>query len=260
MKEKLVQSYILLGNMPIYAKSQAPGANMPEGCEFVINTRIKYELGVASMQFIKQSHPSIYNIESTLYPEIELDISSLIRFKKLIQIRSMNGCNPTNVHSSQKEYIVLASTKLKKSIEYQKPAFVRAHNDLVAVIIENNKVQHLFEIWGHFQVECLIDLIDNIITQLSSACISYDIAKNYGSGVSKQSQPIAPYVYNPPTQINVPYVVPHKQDTWVLPIPVTCSNVPAPLAQMGATNLVAPPSITTSVIPQMPGIPTAPKF
>lgn len=261
MNEKLVKSYIFLGNLPIYNKTLAPGANTPEGCEFVINTRIKYELGVASMQFIKQSNPSIYNVDLTSYPEIELDISSLIRFKKLIEFSTKPDINPTT--SNGNDYIIISSTKLKKLVEYQKPAFVKTSKGIVTIIIENNKVQSQFEIFGDFQIECLMDLLDNIIIQLSSAYINYDIMKNQGGNSIERTLQPKPYV---PPYIKLdqrePFVVPKPfgHDTWVPPIPVMCSNVPQPLTQMGVTNITAPMSITTSVIPQMPGIPDAPKF
>ena len=214
------------------------------------------------MQFIKQNHPSMYNIDNTLHPEIELDISSLIRFKKLIELRERDEINPTQESNN---YILVASTKLKKSLEYQKPAFIKVGKNAVNVIIENNKIQYQFLISGFFQIECLYDLIINIIEQLGSSHINYDITKNYGNTV--ESKPIvAPYIsptpgispfVTTPAQPD-PYVVPNP--AWSMPTPIMCSNVPPPNVQPGNGNVLAPPNVTTSVIPQMPNIPAAPKI
>lgn len=238
MKDKIIKSYVLLGNLPIYSLSSS-GITCPEGCEFVINSRVKYELGVCSLQFVKQNHPSVYSIDAQGFnPEIELDISSLIRFKKLLEYRE-DLCNPINENNNG--YVLLSSTKLSKLLDYQKPAFVNTSLNAVNIIIETNKVQDKFTINGKFQIECFIEVLEVLINQLSNAIVNYDITKSYSDNKILSAPSTTPYIY-PGNVQPIPNQYPRVGDMPPFTGP-TCNSQSIP-----------PAPITTTIIPQAPAI------
>lgn len=258
MKEKIVKSYVFLGNLPIYLDDSGdPGTVKPEGCKFVINTRLKYELGVCSMQFIKQNHPSMYNLDNSNFnPEIEMDVSSLIRLKTLFKM-FLKGDNPTG----EKKFIQVTSTKIQKSLEYQKGAFVSVKSDFNGpriTFIMDDKKQEVFEIVGTYQFHCFYELIENCVEQLQQAYIKYDIQKHHSQEPSKHvfggPPPVEgplphnnkPFVYNGPGLGEaIPCVVPVDA-----PAPITNEVLqPKPVIQ---PTTVPPAPVTEQVIPQAP--------
>jgi hypothetical protein len=219
-KTKQSKSYYLLGNLPIYSVGENTGAHTPNGCEFVVNTRIKYELGLCSMQFIKQEHPSLYNLDN-FNPEIEVDLSSLIRLRRFIK----------DTPYSSDVFIQINSTKLQQKLSFQKAAFVKKSLDSLTFIMDSKK-QETFTIASKFQIDCYLDLIDLCITTLSEMYGAYDLKKNYNFEET-QSMVQAPVV----------------------------SNIPSPIANASVVNNagtafnVPPAPLTSKVIVQAPPAP-----
>lgn len=253
MKDKLVKSYVFLGNLPIYFdNSDNPGIVTPTGCQFVINTRLKYELGVCSMQFIKQNHPSMYNLDNSNFnPEIEMDSSSLIRLKTLLKM-NFEGKNITG----EKRYIQVNSTKIQKSLEYQKGAFISAEKNKVIFIMDNKK-QEVFEITGEFQIQCFYELVQNALEQLQQAYVMYDIQKHHTE--QKQIFGNLPQVDGPlPQPLHTPFVY---DGPGLSGNAIPCAqpvNPPPPVTNEVSVQQHVPPApvppapVTEQVIPQAP--------
>lgn len=226
VKNKLVKSYYLMGNLPIYNTDLNIGSHDPIGCDFVINTRLKYEIGICSMQFIKQKQPSIYNVDG-FQPEIELDLSSLIRLKKRILYRESKIFLDDS-------YIHVTSTKLAQKTSLQKGAFVSYNSkDHILSITIDSKKQEIFYIKGLYQIECLAELIDLSITNLSKLYGEYDLKKQHVIG--KDFNPIVPqqHIMNNTNGL--------------------ANNVPPPVLDGHLYN--APKPVTKQVIVQAPPAP-----
>jgi len=169
-----VKSYILLGNLPI-GKNEF---HSPDGCEYVINVRVKYERGIVSLQFIEQNEPDIFSVEkATLSPEIELDLSSLIRLKIFLK----NGRVSTEFGKEQ--YLKVFSTKLSSSKAVTRGAYISIiggtegnYGTQIKIIIDN-KSQKTFIMPMDLQFEFFKELINESIDMLKQSYIQYDVAK-----------------------------------------------------------------------------------
>ena len=224
-KNKLVKSYYLMGNLPIYNTDLNTGSHDPIGCDFVINTRLKYELGLCSMQFIKQKQPSIYTIDG-FHPEVELDLSSLIRLKKRISYRD------SQIFSDD-AYIQVTSTKLTQKANLQKGAFIGYNSKTKELnIIIDSKKQETFYIKGLYQIECFAELIDLSITNLSKLYGEYDLKKQHV--IEKDFNPITPQT------IDIKSVKNNSTDFVPPPVSNSTYNAPKPVTEQVIVQ--APPA------------------
>jgi len=208
MKDKLVKSYVLFGNLPIYKqeKEKNPGRLLPEGCEFVINFRLKYELGLLQMQFAAQNQSHLYNVENAKFnSEIELDVANISRLITLLEIEEIITYNDN-------DYIHISSTRNAKLLQYQKAGFVRIKDNILSFIIDDKKQEH-FKIVGQFQIQCFLNLLKQSLNSLSSSYIQYDIYKQH---VENKEASYIPIVKNAP-DIPAPLIAPISVTKEVIP-------------------------------------------
>ena len=223
------KSYVFFGNLPIGSN----GKHSPEGCDFVINTRLKYETGTCSFQLIKQKTPYVYNVETLgNNAEFELDISSLIRLKKFIEWYKDQ--------MTDSEYFHFSSTKITKHLKFQKGVFVSFTKSILNFTMDT-KEQLVFKIVGEFQIACFLELLKEILNTLPKAYCNNDMKKVVKKDI------LEPYkVPVPTTVISGIGAPPPVREVYVGGITdATSTFIPPP-----------PPSVTKDVIPQAPKIPT----
>ena len=242
MKNKIVQSNIYFGNLPIYNYGADPGATRPEGCEFVINTRIKYELGLCSFQFINQNVPHIYTLDGTFNDTVELDISALHRLQALMLMSSHN--NPTLDTSS---YVHLEHTRLKSQESIKYGTFVKVSPESIEFTIDN-KHQHIYLINGAYQVLAFKLLLQSVIDSTINGYMQYNITKNSTNSATNIG------VISP----SAPAILPQNMPK---PISNAMISTPKPVGEqptVTSTPPPPPPSVTNTIVPKAPGIPPLP--
>ena len=212
MKHK---SYYIVGNLPVYN-----GKFPIDGCEYIINTRIKYENSVCVFQFNKQSEAFVFTKSSE---EFELDLASLVRLKTFIEYIMSD--------SSYRTSHFFSSTTLQQHKKMQKSVYIKpANNSFLEFIFKNNS----FKLIDGFEGKMFLEIVKTCIVNLERLQGDYDFDR-----LKNERSPGAAISISAPASISSA-PKPVRNATYI-----HSSEVPT-----------SPPlSNTKEVIPQAPAVP-----
>jgi len=177
MAQKIqLKSNLQYGNFPVYSSTE--GFHADEGCHFIINPRIQYEVGKLVLRFIQQSTPNIIPQDMRDTPSIELDLANTI---KLIQ--AIKNRKELSESSKATSFILIGSSTFEAYAGYQKPAYIRfPKEDKIIFNILYKGNQTLFEIDSNFQIESFCSYLEQLQKILAIGTMNFDFYRNHGIG------------------------------------------------------------------------------
>jgi len=171
-----LKSNLHFGNFPVYGSTE--GFHSDEGCQFIINFKLQYEVGRLIMRFSKQSSPNIIPRDLRDEPTIELDLANIIKLIQSIKLRKEIIENASNT-----SFILIGSSTLEEYAGYQKPAYIRFPNkDKIVFNILHKGNQTLFEIESLFQIETFCSYLEQVQKVLAIGTMNFDFYRNHGIG------------------------------------------------------------------------------
>ncbi len=241
VQDSKVKSFVMLGNIPFTETDKLVNTGSAGITKFIMNTRIKYEIGRVELMFNTQS-PSFQYIQGSTPGVIDLDIGSLNLLIHLIKF---------GTDSSESNLTFTSGPNGLASQIWG--SYSRMANDSIFKIGEN-----VYTIRGVAQESLLLTQLELALDMLSKGTIEYSVKKDHiagrmqGASTAPASVPGAPVANGTPgsTPPALPGSTSNNMNTAPESITIQRPNF--------GPDLNKAPGNPSEIIPAIPGIPNIP--
>lgn len=235
-QDSKVKSFVMLGNIPFTETDKLVNSSASGITKFIMNTRIKYEIGRVELSFNIQT-PSFQYIQGSIPGVIDLDIGSLNLLIHLIKF---------GTDSSESNLTFTSGPNGLASQIWG--SYSRMGNDSVFKILEQTYI-----IKGAAQESLLLTQLELALDMLSKGTIEYSVKKDHIAGrMQGGSTPPATVVPGNGSPGSTPPAMPGTENNMnTAPESVTI------VRPNFGPNLNKAPGNPSEIIPTIPGIPNA---